>query len=148
MEWKRHVSIGCWTHYLTLNLAHTHELEFIFMVKFWNSLTLGIGGPMDMEWKGCESLGCQTPFVALNFEHDLDLGFLRANFNIAVSQVWGWEGHDTKAKWVNMEDGPIMWPWSLTSPVTLTLNFQSEILKWPHLRNEGLIYTEQNQCYG
>ena len=46
----------------------------------------GMEGPIDMERKGYESIGCYTYFVTLSY--DLDLGFLRSNFENAVSQEW------------------------------------------------------------
>ena len=45
-----------------------------------------MGGPIDMERKGYESIGYYTYFVTLSY--DLDLGFLRSNFENAVSQEW------------------------------------------------------------
>ena len=79
MEWKGCESIGCWTHYVTLN----YDLHLGFSrsnVK--KSSIIGIRGLIDMEPKGCESIGCWTRVVTLNFDltHDLDLGFSKSNF--------------------------------------------------------------------
>ena len=63
---------------------------WIFKVKFWKSLILWMGGPIDMERKGCESIECWTYVVTFNVHlfHDLDLGFSRSNFEKVVSQEW------------------------------------------------------------
>ena len=96
-----------------------------------------MGWPIDMEGKGCESIGCYTHFVTFNvhFTHDLDLGFSRSNFENAVSQEW--EGrltwNEMDLSWQNV--GPMLWLSMFTSPVTLTLDFQGQILKKSYLRN-------------
>ena len=63
---------------------------WIFKVKFWKSLILWMGWPIDMEWQGCESIECWTHVVTFNVHlfHDLDLGFSRWNFEKVVSQEW------------------------------------------------------------
>ena len=77
-----------------------------------------MGCPIDMARKGCESIECWTHVVTFNFDltHDLDLGFSMSNFEIALSQEW--EGRST---------------WN----VTVTLDFQGQILKILYLRNEN-----------
>ena len=94
-------------------------------------------GPIDMEWKGCESIGCYTLFVTSNFDlnPDLDLGFSRSNFEKVVSQEWDdrltWNEKDVSLKNV----GPMLWLSMFTSSITLTLDFQGQILKKSYLRN-------------
>ena len=96
-----------------------------------------MGWPIDMEGKGCESIGCYTHFVTFNvhFTHDLDLGFSRSNFENAVSQEWAgrltWNEMDLSRQNV----GPMLWLSMFTSPMTLTLDFQGQILKKSYLVN-------------
>ena len=51
---------------------------------------------IDMKRKGQESIDCWTHYVTLSFDltHDLELGFLRLNFELAVSQEW-----DGRLRW-------------------------------------------------
>ena len=71
----------------------------------------------------------------VNLRYDLDLGFSRSNFERAVS--WEWENrltwNERDVSW--KEVGPTMWPWPLTLPVILDLDFQVWIFKLPYLRN-------------
>ena len=96
-----------------------------------------MGWPIDMKRNGCESIGCYTHFVTLNvhFTHDLDLGFSRSNFENAVSQEWegrlSWNEKDLSRQNV----GPMLWLSMFTSSMTLTLDFQGQILKKSNLRN-------------
>ena len=88
MELKRCESIGCYTHFVTLNVHFTHDLDlWIFKVKFWKCSISGMGGQIDMERKGFESTECWTHVVTFNVHlfHDLDLGFSRSK---VVSQEW------------------------------------------------------------
>ena len=90
-----------------------------------------MGWPIDMEGKGCESIRCYTHFVTFNvhFTHDLDHGFSRSNFENAVSQEWEgrltWNERDLSRQNV----GPMLWLSMFTSSMTLTLDFQGQILK-------------------
>ena len=97
---------------------------WIFKVKFCKSCIVGMAESIDMEWKGCESTGCLTQYVA--FSYDLDLGFSWSNFE----KLYPWSGvanwHGTKGMWVSRKSDPL---WTLTSPTTLTLDFQGHILK-------------------
>ena len=96
-----------------------------------------MGGPIDMEHKGCESIGCYTHFVTFNLDlnHDLDLGFSRSNFEKVVSQEWDgrltWNERDVSRYNV----GHMLWFSTFTSPMTLALDFQGQILKMLYLRN-------------
>ena len=116
---------------------HPWPLPWIFKVKIWKSRISGMGWPIDMEGKGCESIGCCTHFVTFNvhFTHDLDLEFSRSNFENIVSQEWEgrltWNVRDLS--WQNV--GPILWLSMFTSSMTLTLDFQGQILKKLYLRN-------------
>ena len=68
---------------------------WIFNVKFRNSCIPRMGGQIDMEQKGYESIGYYSYFVTLSY--DLGFGFLRSNFENAVSQEW--EGQLTWNQW-------------------------------------------------
>ena len=105
---------------------HPWPWPSLFNDKFWNSCIAGMGGPIDMQRKGCESIGCYIYFVTLSY--DLDLGFSRSNFENAVSQEWEDQFTWNQRGWVDrMLDS--LWPWILTSPMTLTLDLQGQFLK-------------------
>ena len=112
---------------------HPWPWPLIFKVKFGKSHNSGMGCPIDMEWKGCESTECWTHVMTFNFDltHDLDLEFSTSNFEIAVSQEWQgrstWNERDM-SRWGVI---PTLWPWAMT----LTLDFQGQILKMLYLRN-------------
>ena len=90
-----------------------------------------MGWLFDMEWKGCEPIRCWTHIVTLNCDltHDLDPWFSRSNFEKVVTHEW-----DARSTW-NERDvsqlnvGPMLWLSTLTSPMTLTLDFQGQILE-------------------
>ena len=112
---------------------HLWPWPLIFKVKFWKSHSSGMGCQIDIERKGFESTECWTHVVTLNFDliQDLDLEFSTSNFSIAVSQEW-----DGRSTWNerNMNRWgviPILYPWAMT----LTLDFQGQILKMLYLRN-------------
>ena len=106
-----------------------------FKVKFWKCFISGMGGLMDMEWKGCEWMGYYTHFVTFNLDLDLDLGFSRSNFEKVLSQEWDgrltWNERDVSRYNV----GHMLWLSTFTSPMTLALDFQGQILKMLYLRN-------------
>ena len=108
---------------------------WIFKVKFWKCCISGMGEPIDMEWKECEAIGWYTHFVTFNFDlnHDFDLGFLRSNFEKVISQKWDgrltWNQRDV-SRW---NVGPMLWLSTFPSPMTLTLDFQCQILKKSHI---------------
>ena len=61
------------------------------------------------------------------------------NFKIAISQEWmvwlTWNKMD-----MNRYDvGPTIWPWSLTPPMTLTLDFQGQIFTWGQFWSLGIV---------
>ena len=108
-----------------------------FQGQILKKLYLRNGWPIDMKRKGWESIGCYTHFVTfdVHFTHDLDLGFSRSNFENAVSQEWEgrltWNERDLRRQNV----GPMLWLSMFTSSMTLTLDFQGQILKKSYLRN-------------
>ena len=116
---------------------HPWPWPWIFKVKFWKSRISGIGRPIDMELKGCESTECWTHGVTFNVHltHDLDLGFSRSNFENALSHEWeGWLTWNERdaSRW---DVTPTLWLSTFPSPMTLTLDFQGQILKKSYLRN-------------
>ena len=90
-------------------------------------------GLIDFERKWYELIGCCTFYVA--FSYDFDLGFSRSNFGNVVSQEWEgpltWNERD--ASWWDVR--LTLWLQPLTSPMTLTFDFQGKILKLLYLRN-------------
>ena len=111
----------------------------IFKVKFWKSHISGMGWPIDMELRGCEWVECLTHVVTFNVHltHDIDLGFSRSNFENAVSQE-----HEGRLTWnerdVSRKDvTPTFWLSTLTSTMTLTLDFQGQILKKSYQEWDG-----------
>ena len=111
--------------------THPWPWPWIFEVKFGKSHISGMGWPIDMERKGCKSIGCYTHFVTFNvhFTHDLHLGFSSSNFENAVAQEWDgrmtWNERDLSRQNVRLT----LWLQTFTSPMTLTLGFQGQILK-------------------
>ena len=81
MEPKGCESIGCQTHFVTLNFDPTLDLGISRSI--FNSCISGMGGPINMEWKGYESIGCYSYYVTLSY--DFDIGFWRLNFEKALS---------------------------------------------------------------
>ena len=90
-------------------------------------------GLIDIEQKQYELIGCCTYYVA--FSYDLDLVFSRSDFENAVSQEWEgpliWNERDVSRQNVTLT----LWLQTLTSPITLTLDFQGQILKLLYFRN-------------
>ena len=129
MKRKGCESIDCYTHFVTFNIP--------IKVKFWNSHISRMGWPIDMELKGCESIECWTHAVTFNVHltHNLDLVFSRSNFEKVISQEWEgrltWNERDLSRQNV----GPMLWLSMFTSSMTLTLDFQGQILKKSCLRN-------------
>ena len=122
------------SHVVTFNV-HLHDLDLGFSKS--NCWISGMGWLIDMEWKECESIGCYTHFVTFNFDlkHDIDLGFARSNFEKVVSQEW-----DGRLTWNQRDVGRwnvrlMLWLSTVLSPMTLTLDFQGQILKKSYLMN-------------
>ena len=106
-----------------------------------NSCISGTRGP-NMERKGYESIGCYTYYVTLSY--DFDLGFWRSNFQkISIIGIRGW---------IDMEPKGCE---SLTSPMTLTLDFQGQIfddhilgmgrsigLEWSRCELDTMLYAQ------
>ena len=136
------------------------------MVKFWKSHNWGMGCPIDMERKGCESTECRTHVVTINFDitYDIDLEFSMSNFEIAVSQEC-----DGRLTWNERDNSgygviPTLWhgamTLTLTSPMTLTLDFLDQIfnshiwgmgrsidLEWKRCELDTMLYA-QWACFG
>ena len=111
---------------------HGHlTLTLDFQGQIWKCCISGMGCPIDMEWEGCESIGCYTHIVTLNCDltHELDPLFKGKNFEKVATHEWDarltWNERD--ASRLNVE--PMLWLSTLTSPMTLTLNFLHQILK-------------------
>ena len=116
---------------------HPWTWLLIFKVKFWKCHISGMGGPVDIKWKECESIGCQTHIVILNCDHtyDLDPWFSRSNFEKVLNQEC-----DDRLTWnkrgvSQLDARPTLWLWTVISPMTLTLDFQGQILKKSQLTN-------------
>ena len=92
---------------------------------------------IDMKRKGSVSIGCRANYVTLTFDliHDLDLEFSRSNLEITVSQEWLVWLMWNKKEVNRLDAGPTIWSWSLTTPMTLTSEFQGQILKQTYHRN-------------
>ena len=87
-------------------------------------------GLIDIERKGYESIGCYTYYVT--FSYVLNLEFSSWNFEkISVIGM---------GRRIDMEKTGFksIGLWTLTSPMTLTLDFQGKILKLLYLRNERI----------
>ena len=71
----------------------------------------------------------------LSLTHDLGLGFSRSDFEKVLSYEWDgpltWNGRDVS----RLNVGPMLWLSIFTSSMTLTLDFQGQILKKSYLRN-------------
>ena len=109
------------------------------MLKFWKGHIKGMGRLIDTEWKGCKSMGSGTLISPMA----LTLEFSRSNFEKAVFQEWGggggggggvltWKQKRCESIGCCHHVGPTMWP----SGMTLTLDFQGQILKKLYPRNE------------
>ena len=139
MERKGCESIGCYTHFVTFNVPLTHDLDLGFSrSNFEKSHILGMGWPIDMELKGCELRECWTHVVTFNVHltRDLDLGFPWSNFEKVLSYEW-----DGQLTWnhregcESIECWPMLWLSMFTPSMTLTLDFQGQIMKNSYLRN-------------
>ena len=67
--------------------------------------------------------------------HDLDPWISRSNFEKVLNQQWDarltWNERDVSRSDVR----PTLWLWIVTSPMTLTLDFEGQILKMLYVRN-------------
>ena len=89
----------------------------------------GMVGLIDVKRKESASVGYCVNYVTLNFDltHDLDLEFFKVEFrNGCISGIVGLNQSDT---------GTTVWLCPLTTPMTLTLKFKGQSLKWPYPRN-------------
>ena len=133
MELKGCESRECWTYVVTFNVHLTHDLDLGFP---WSNFEKVLFYEWDgrLTWnqrEGCESIECWTHVVTFNVHpfHDLDLGFWRSNFEKFLSQEWDdwltWSERHGSRQNVRLT----LWLQTLTSPMTLTLDFQGKILK-------------------
>ena len=101
---------------------------FFFKVKQYFGHISGMVGPIDVKLKGSALVGCWVQYLTLTFNltHDLDLGCFKVQFrNSSISGIVGL----IDVKWKVSDTGPIVWPCPLTTPMTLTLEFQGQSLK-------------------
>ena len=111
--------------------------KHILKDTFWKSRISKKGWWINREWKGCESIGYWTRYVILSY----DLGFSMSDFKIKFwkscipGMGWSidmdWKGCES----IGSRTDPPLWLSTLTSPVTLTLDFQYQIFKKLCLRN-------------
>ena len=101
-------------------------LPWIFNVKFWNCCIPGMGVSFDMKQKRYESVGCYTYFVILNWPWPW---IFKVKFKNAASQEWEgrltWNQRDVSRQDVRLT----LWLWTLTSPMTLTVDFLCHFFK-------------------
>ena len=116
----------------------TLTLDFICQILKKKNYVSGNGGSIEVKRKGCESIGCWTHYVTLSYHPDL--AFPRSNFekNCIPGVGWPIDMDPNRCKF-----GPTLWLW-LTSPITLTLDFQGLINKkaasqeWERKRCESI----------
>ena len=137
MEGKGCESIGCYTTLWLSMSTSPMTLTLDFQGQILKMLYLRNGRA---DWHGRKGMWVDRMlhhFVTFNvhFTHDLDLGFSRSNFENAVSKEWEgrltWNERDLS--WQNV--GPMLCLSMFTSSMTLTLDFQGQILKKSYLRN-------------
>ena len=84
-------------------------------------------GLINIERKWYELIGCYTYYVALSYDLVIQ-GEILKMLNLRNGRAhW----HGTKGKWLDS----MLWLQTLTSPMTLTLDFQGKIFKLLYLRN-------------
>ena len=102
-----------------------------FKVKHYFGHISGMVAPIDVKRKGSALVGYWVQYVTLTFDltHDLDLGCFMVKFrNSFISGIVGL----IDVKWKGSE---LIWSWAnyltllLTTPMTLTLEFQGQSLK-------------------
>ena len=119
---------------------------WIFKVNFLNCCISGTTGPINMERKEYEWIGRCSNQVTLSY--DLDLGFWWSNFKKLyhlIIAIRGWI--DRNQKDVSHYDvGSKLWLSTLTSPITLTLDFQGQIFDSHILGMGRSINLEWKRC--
>ena len=121
-------------------------LETVILANFWMCFfrvmhyfchVSGMVGSIDVKRKGSALVGYWVQYVTLNFDLTLTLtlDISRSNFEIALSPellVWlMW--NEKEVSWY--DTGLIVWHCPVTTPMTLTLEFQGQSLKSLYLRN-------------
>ena len=97
----------------------------------------GMVGPVDVNHERCASVRHLVNYVTLTFDliPDLHLGFLKVKLRnscisgIVILLMWN------EKKENQVDTGSTVWPCTLTTPITLTLIFQGQILEQPYFRN-------------
>ena len=74
-----------------------------------------------------------TDNILVHFRRDLDLEFSRSNIELAISQPKMVGLPRSKKQTHRLNSRLQMWPLGLTLAMTLTLNFQGQILNWLYL---------------
>ena len=74
-----------------------------------------------------------TDYILVHFRRDLDLEFSRSNMELAISQPKMVRLPRNKKQTHRLNSRLQMWPLGLTLAMTLTLNFQGQILNWLYL---------------
>ena len=95
-------------------------------------------GLIDMERKGCESIGYYTHFVTFNvpLTHDLERPWIfKVNFWKCCISGMGWPINMERKGCESIGCNTHFVISTLTSPMTLTLDFQGQTLKKSYLRN-------------
>ena len=123
MEQKGCESIGCNTHFVTLNfdLNHDFDLGFSRKVKFWKSRISRMGWRIDMEWKGVSRLNLGPMLWLSTFPSPMTLtldfqGWILKK-SYLMNRMADW--HGTKGMWVDrmldpccdFQCSPLPWPW-------------------------------------
>ena len=102
---------------------------FFFKVIHCFGHISGMVGPIDVKWKGNASVGYRVWYVTFDLTYDFDLGCFKGKFwNSCISGIVGlidvkWKGSEL------MDTGLTIWPCPLTTPLTLSLEFQHQSLK-------------------
>ena len=112
---------------------------WIFKVKFWKSHISGMGWPFDMEGRDVSRLNVGPMLWLSTFTSPMTLTFdfqgqiLKKLYLRNGMADW----HGTIGMWVGrmLESvGPMLWLSTFTPPMTLTLDFQGQILKMLYLK--------------
>ena len=122
---------------------------WIFKVKFWNSCISGTNGLINVKQKGSgviEQTVGKLRDLDFNLIIDLHFKISRWNFEMAVSWVWV-----VRVMWNEMEvnklyAGPTTSPQYFATPMTWTLDCQSQILKKTYFMNEQAFGMGRNGC--
>ena len=125
----------------TLSLKCDHWIwpwPWIFKVKF-AAISRPQNGPIGTKQKTNILIELYASNATIGFDRDLDLEFSRSNMKFAISCPKMIRLPQNQNHTYRLNSKPQMWPSNLTLAVTLTLNFQGQILnllylsqKWPN----------------